>query len=72
MPDTWLPSLVTSTLQAGFALVVKLSRMGDDVTQPLEFETLEEPTSEQAPVVRSIDQRPEEIVTELAAAVTAS
>jgi carbohydrate kinase (thermoresistant glucokinase family) len=36
MPDTWLPSLVTSTPQAGFELVVKLSRMDDEVTQPLD------------------------------------
>jgi hypothetical protein len=31
---TWLPSLVTPTPQAGFALAVKLSRMGVKTTQP--------------------------------------
>lgn len=34
MPDTWLPSLTTSTPQTGFELAVKLARMGVKVTQP--------------------------------------
>ena len=34
MADTWLPSLVTPTPQAGFELAVKLSRMGVKLTQP--------------------------------------
>lgn len=37
-----------------------------------QFETLEEPTSEEHPIILSIDRRPEEIVTQIAAAVTAS
>lgn len=32
--ETWLPSLVTDTPQAGFALAVKLARMGVKTTQP--------------------------------------
>jgi hypothetical protein len=34
MSDVWLPSLKTDTPQAGFELVVKLSRMGVKVTRP--------------------------------------
>lgn len=33
-PDTWLPSLVTATPQAGFELAIKLARMGVKYTQP--------------------------------------
>ena len=32
--DTWLPSLVTATPQAGFELAIKLARMGVKYTQP--------------------------------------
>lgn len=32
--ETWLPSLTTATPQEGFALAVKLSRMGVKTTQP--------------------------------------
>ncbi len=32
--DTWLPSLITETPQAGFELAIKLSRMGVKSTQP--------------------------------------
>lgn len=34
MADTWLPTLITDTPQAGFELATKLSRMGIKVTQP--------------------------------------
>ena len=34
MSDTWLPSLITATPQAGFDLAVKMSRVGVKVTQP--------------------------------------
>jgi hypothetical protein len=34
MADTWLPSLVTETAEEGFALAVKISRIGVKVTQP--------------------------------------
>ena len=34
MTDTWLPTLLTDTPQAGFDLAVKLSRMGVKKTQP--------------------------------------
>ena len=34
MSETWLPSLITPTPQAGFELAVKLSRVGVKVTQP--------------------------------------
>jgi hypothetical protein len=34
MSDNWLPSLVTETPEAGFALAVKLSRVGVKSTQP--------------------------------------
>ena len=34
MADTWLPTLVTETPQAGFELAVKLARMGVKTTQP--------------------------------------
>jgi hypothetical protein len=32
--DTWLPSLVAPTPQAGFELAIKLARMGVKYTQP--------------------------------------
>lgn len=32
--EAWLPSLTTATPQEGFALAVKLSRMGVKTTQP--------------------------------------
>lgn len=32
--ETWLPSLITETPQAGFELAIKLSRMGVKSTQP--------------------------------------
>ncbi len=32
--ETWLPSLITATPQAGFELAIKLSRMGVKSTQP--------------------------------------
>lgn len=34
MSETWLPSLITDNPQEGFALAVKLSRMGVKTTQP--------------------------------------
>lgn len=34
MSDSWLPSLITPTPEAGFELAVKLARMGVKVTQP--------------------------------------
>jgi hypothetical protein len=34
MSDTWLPSLLTDTPQAGYELAIKLSRMGVKYTQP--------------------------------------
>ncbi|MCC6312376.1 MAG: hexameric tyrosine-coordinated heme protein [Thermomicrobiales bacterium] len=36
MTDTWLPSLIAATPQAGFELAVKLSRVGVKLTQPSE------------------------------------
>lgn len=39
--DTWLPTLQTDTPEQGFALVVKLSRMGVKTTQP-DVEVLKE------------------------------
>ena len=38
MSDTWLPSLITATPQAGFDLAVKMSRVGVKVTQPSDQE----------------------------------
>ena len=32
--ETWLPTLITETPEAGFNLAVKLSRMGVKTTQP--------------------------------------
>lgn len=32
--DTWLPSLIAPTPEAGFDLAVKLARMGVKLTQP--------------------------------------
>jgi len=32
--DSWLPSLITETPEAGFDLAIKLSRMGVKKTQP--------------------------------------
>lgn len=32
--DTWLPTLITDTPQAGYELAIKLSRMGVKYTQP--------------------------------------
>ncbi len=34
MTDTWLPSLITDTPQAGFELAITLSRRGVKYTQP--------------------------------------
>lgn len=34
MSDTWLPTLITATPQAGFELAVTLSRRGVKYTQP--------------------------------------
>ena len=34
MAETWLPTLLTETPQAGFELAVKLSRVGVKATQP--------------------------------------
>ncbi len=34
MTESWLPSLITATPQEGFALAVKLSRVGVKTTQP--------------------------------------
>ncbi len=34
MAEEWLPSLLTDTPEEGFALAVKLSRMGVKTTQP--------------------------------------
>lgn len=34
MSETWLPSLITETPQAGYELAIKLSRMGVKYTQP--------------------------------------
>lgn len=34
MSDTWLPSLITETPQAGFELAITLSRKGVRYTQP--------------------------------------
>lgn len=34
MADTWLPSLITDTPQAGFELAITLSRRGVKYTQP--------------------------------------
>jgi hypothetical protein len=34
MTDTWLPTLLTETPEEGFALAVKLSRVGVKMTQP--------------------------------------
>ncbi len=34
MSDTWLPSLITPTPQAGFELAITLSRRGVKYTQP--------------------------------------
>jgi hypothetical protein len=34
MAETWLPTLITKTPEEGFALAVKLSRVGVKVTQP--------------------------------------
>lgn len=34
MPDSWLPTLITETPEAGFTLASKLSRIGVKLTQP--------------------------------------
>jgi hypothetical protein len=34
MSETWLPSLITPTPQAGYELAIKLARMGVRLTQP--------------------------------------
>lgn len=34
MSETWLPTLLTQTPEDGFALAVKLSRIGVKMTQP--------------------------------------
>lgn len=34
MTDSWLPSLLTDTPEAGFELALKLSRLGVKFTQP--------------------------------------
>jgi hypothetical protein len=34
MADSWLPTLLTDTPEEGFALAVKLSRIGVKMTQP--------------------------------------
>lgn len=34
MTETWLPTLITPTPQAGFELAVKLARMAVKLTQP--------------------------------------
>ena len=34
MADSWLPSLITDTPEAGFDLATKMSRIGVKVTQP--------------------------------------
>lgn len=34
MSETWLPSLITDTPQAGYELAVKLSRVAVKLTQP--------------------------------------
>lgn len=34
MADTWLSTLITATPEEGFALAVKMSRMGVKTTQP--------------------------------------
>ena len=34
MADSWLPSLITATPEAGFDLATKMSRIGVKVTQP--------------------------------------
>ncbi|MHA3684491.1 hexameric tyrosine-coordinated heme protein [Leucobacter sp. HY1910] len=34
MADSWLSTLITSTPEEGFALAVKMSRMGVKTTQP--------------------------------------
>lgn len=39
MSDTWLPSLITETPQAGFELAITLARRGVKYTQP-DVETL--------------------------------
>lgn len=36
MTETWLPSLITPTPQAGYELAIKLARMGVKFTQPSE------------------------------------
>lgn len=41
MAEQWLPTLITSTPEEGFALAVKLSRMGVKTTQP-DVEVLKE------------------------------
>lgn len=41
MAEQWLPTLITSTPEEGFALAVKLSRMGVKRTQP-DVEVLKE------------------------------
>ena len=34
MAESWLPSLITATPQAGFELAAKLARLGVKLTQP--------------------------------------
>ena len=34
MADSWLPSLITATPEAGFELAAKLARVGVKLTQP--------------------------------------
>jgi len=34
MTDSWLPSLLTATPEEGYALAIKLSRVGVKMTQP--------------------------------------
>ncbi len=34
MSDSWLPTLLTATPEEGYALAIKLSRMGVKFTQP--------------------------------------